>query len=341
MSLYKKKYVTIKDVAKAAGISVSTVSRVLNDKPDVSESTKKKVQQAAEEIGFVRNLGAMNLKNKATRTLGIVFEADFDPFFSEVLKGIEDAARKYHYTNILMNTELDEQNERIAIKTLIEHRVDGLLIIPSRPQLATLAQLIKRNFPVVIIGRDFRYQKVDEIYTNDVKGGGLAAKRLLDQGRRKILFLNSNPQNSAAKMRREGFEKAIKEFEGPVTYEMQIHDTGNYESIRGKAQKIFHKGAVHKAPPFDSVFCFNDMMAFHLVQALREMGIKVPQEVSVIGYDDIIFSRFFSPTLTTIRIDKYQEGFEAFRMLLSRLSGRRKKIKKTVLDVELIVRESG
>src|SRR6056297_2091296 len=228
--MQRKKYVTIKDVAREAGISVSTVSRVLNDKPDVSDTTKKKVMKSAEEIGFVRNLGAMNLKNKSTRTMGIVFETDFDPFFSEVLNGIEDAARKYHYTNILMNTELDEENERIAIKTLIEHRVDGLLILPSRPKLVTLPGLIKRNFPMVIIGRDFRSIKINEIYTDDIKGGVLAAEHLLSKGRKNFLFINGNAESSAAIMRQEGFEKTLKKVPQVRKYHMVEHTGPYYDS---------------------------------------------------------------------------------------------------------------
>jgi len=331
----RKKYVTIKDVARKAGISVSTVSRVLNDRPDVSEETKKKVLQSAEEIGFVRNLGAMNIRNKATRTVGIVFEADFDPFFSEVLQGIEDAARKYHYTNILMNTELDEKNERNAIKTLIEHRVDGLLFLPSRPKLVTLPGLMKRNFPLVIIGRDFHALNVDEIYTDDVKGGALAAEHLLSKGRKKFLFLNGDPESSAAKMRREGFESVLKNNPQVQAYKLLKQSGPDYRAVEEVVLQYFSRSIA-----FDAVFTFNDMLAFHLIKALKAAGWSIPGDVSVIGYDDIFFCQLLSPTLTTIRIDKYQEGFEAFKMLLRNLSGKRSKPQKKVLDVELVERES-
>lgn len=333
--MQRKKYATIKDVAKKAGISVSTVSRVLNDKPDVSNATKKKVLQSAEEIGFVRNLGAMNLKNKSTRTMGIVFETDFDPFFSEVLNGIEDAARKYNYTNILMNTELDEENERIAIKTLIEHRVDGLLILPSRPQLVTLPSLIKRNYPVVIIGRDFRSSKINEIYTDDIKGGALAAEHLISKGRKKFLFINGNAKSSAAMMRQKGFEQALKKEPTVDTYCM-IEQTGpRYDAMSEIVERYFDKDF-----QFDGVFTFNDMMAIHLIDSLKKRGVRVPEDVSIIGYDDIFFSQFLTPPLTTIRIDKYMEGFEAFKMLLQSFSSKNKKTQKTILDVELIKRKS-
>lgn len=330
-----KKYVTIKDIAKIAGVSVNTVSRALNDKPDVSEKTKKRVISIANELGYVKNFTASSLKQKESKIVGVVLADSSNPFYAEVLKGIEAAARKYGYQIILCNTEREYKIEEEMIRVLIGRRVDGLIIGPVQTRNDDIKMLRDMSFPTVILGRHFEDVEIDEIYNNEIKGGYLATKHLIDRGRKKIIMLNGFLEKSPAKMRLEGYRKALEE--SGIPFDESMVSIGDIDFSDGykRINDIISEGV-----KFDAIFCYNDIMAFGVIKALQEKGYDIPCDISIVGYDDILYSKLVNPPLTTIRIKKYELGFEAFRMLINRLRGRRKRIKKVVLDVELVVRKS-
>jgi len=326
-----KKFITIKDIALRAGVSINTVSRALNNKPDISPQTKQKVLQAAKELGYIRDLNALSLKNKTTRTIGVVFEDSSNPFYAEVFKGIEYSARKYGYQIVLMNTERDYINEIEAVKTLIEKRVDGIIISPTQFDDEDIEYLMNLNYPFVILGVHFENCQVDEVYSDDFNGGYIATKYLLEKGRRKILMINGYMYKSVAKMRYLGYVKALEEY-GLQPYHMVEIEEG-YESSFNKVLEL-------KDLDYDAIFCFNDVFAIAALKALRMLKKRVPEDVSIVGYDDISYASFVHPTLTTIRIDKFKEGNVAFELLQERLNQPRNKSRQIVLNVELIHRES-
>lgn len=326
-----KKFVTIKDIAIKAGVSINTVSRALNNKPDINPQTKQKVLQAAKELGYIKDLNALSLKNGTTKTIGVVFEDSSNPFYAEVFKGIEYSARKYGYQVILMNTERDYINEIRAVKTLIEKRVDGIIISPTQFDSDDINYLMNMNYPFVILGVHFENSQLDEVYSDDFKGGYLATKYLLQKGRRKILMVNGYMYKSVAKMRYHGYVKAMKEYSLEPYHMIEIEE--GYESSFNKIIEL-------KDLDYDAIFCFNDVFAIAALKALRTLGKSVPEDVSIVGYDDITYASFVHPTLTTVKIDKFQEGIIAFELLQERLSEKQSKPKQIVLDVELIPRES-
>lgn len=327
----KKKFVTIRDIAEEAGVSINTVSRALNNKPDVNQETRKKVLEIARRLGYIRNSGAVSFRKGATRTIGVVFEDSSNPFYAEVFKGIEFSARKYGYQVILMNTERDYINEIQAVDTLLQKRVDGIIISPTQFDSKDIEQLTKLNYPFVILGVHFEGGNLDEVYSNDFKGGYLATKHLLERGRRKILMLNGYMYKSVAQMRYRGHLQALKEH-GLQPYLMVEIEEG-YESAFSKIMEL-------KDADFDAVFCFNDVFAIATLKAFRILGRRVPEDIAVVGYDDISYAEFVQPPLTTIKIDKFLEGIVAFEMLYEKISGLRTEPKQVVLDVELVVRES-
>ncbi|WP_448536052.1 LacI family DNA-binding transcriptional regulator [Pseudothermotoga sp.] len=331
-----RKYVTMKDIAEKAGVSVNTVSRVLNNKPDISKETREKILRIAKELGYIKNITASSLRSNQTKIVGVILEDITNLFFAEVMKGMEAAARKYGYQLLLMNTGTDPKKQREAIQTLLERRVEGILITPTEDGLSDFERLSHINVPAVIVGRHIERLQLDEIHSDEVKGGYLATKHLLLRGRKKILFINSVPENSAARMREEGYRKALREANVhlPEDY-IIVSSEPNMEAGYDAVLK-----AIEKKLDFDGIFCYNDMFAFGAMRALEELGKRVPQDVAVVGYDDVAFASYYRPALTTIRINKFGMGFEAFKLLLQRLTGRRKKPKRVVLDVELIVRES-
>jgi len=310
---------------------VNTVSRALNNKPDVSAETRRKVLEIARKLGYIRNSDAVLFRKGTTKTIGVVFEDSSNPFYAEVFKGIETSARKYGYQVILMNTERDYINELQAVETLLQKRVDGIIISPTQFDSKDIEKLVKLNYPFVILGVHFEGAKLDEVYSNDAKGGYLATRHLLERGRRKILMLNGFMYKSVARMRYEGYVRAMSEY-GLQPY-MMVEIEEGYESAFNKIMEL-------KDTEFDALFCFNDVFAIAALKALRLLKRRVPEDVAVVGYDDISYAEFVQPSLTTVRIDKFLEGVVAFEMLYERLSNLRTDPKQVVLDVELIVRES-
>ncbi len=332
-----KKYVTMKDIAQRAGVSVNTVSKALRGKSDIGKETRQKILKIAKEIGYIKNSTAFALRRSQTMTIGIVLEDSSNPFFAEVLKGVEAAAKKFGYQLLVMNTETDPKLQSQAITTLLERRVDGLLISPFGENTEDFEKLLKMNFPFILLGRHLYNPQIDEIYNNEVKGGYMATEHLISRGKRCPLFINTDMNNSASKMRYEGYKKALAEngIDLPEDYLIIVPYNKNMEAGYQGVRKALKKGV-----PFDSILCFNDMFAFGAIKALDEAGRKLREDVSVVGYDDITFAHFFRPPLTTVRIQKYEMGYEATKMLLERIKGKRKKPKQKILEVELIVRES-
>jgi LacI family transcriptional regulator len=327
------KYITLKMVAERAGVSVNTVSRAINNKSDINEETKKRVLKVAQELGYVQNATAVALRTKKTRTLGVVIADNRNPFYAEVLNGIEEAAREKNYHIILANTQRDYQKEEEAINLLLAKRVDGLLITPVQDRNDDIKKLIEANIPFVIVGRDFENIEVDAVYNDEVKGGFFATEYLIKKGHKRIAFINGFLHKSPAQGRLEGYKKALKEHGIPLD-DMMV-SVGDIDVEDGYERT---KQMLEKNLDFTAIFAYNDMMAFGAMQAVKEKGLRIPEDIGLVGYDDIPFSSLISPSLSTIRLKKQELGAESVKLLLSRINGSREKMKKIMLNVELIVR---
>lgn len=329
----KKRYITIKDIAKAANVSINTVSRALNNKPDINAKTKEKVLKIAEELGYVKNITASSLRNRKSKTIGVIFKDITNPFFVEVLKGIEKATKENDYSLILMDIEKDYELEKKAIQIMAEKRVDGILISPVRKEKKKFNKIMNLNIPYVIIGDHFEEMNADEIYANDLKGGYLATKHLIERGRKKIVFLNVKNHNFVSQSRLQGYKKALKEAKIRINNKIIFDIKEDVNDAYKKILEILENGL-----SFDSIFCFNDILAYGAIKALREKGIEIPKEIMVVGYDDIIYSSIID--LTTIRIPKFELGYKAFHILFDKMNHKVNKRTKIVLDVELIERKT-
>lgn len=327
------KYITLKMVAERAGVSVNTASRAINNKSDINEETKKRVLKVAQELGYVQNATAVALRTKKTRTLGVVIADNRNPFYAEVLNGIEEAAREKNYHIILANTQRDYQKEEEAINLLLAKRVDGLLITPVQDRNDDIKKLIEANIPFVIVGRDFENIEVDAVYNDEVKGGFFATEYLIKKGHKRIAFINGFLHKSPAQGRLEGYKKALKEHGIPLD-DMMV-SVGDIDVEDGYERT---KQMLEKNLDFTAIFAYNDMMAFGAMQAVKEKGLRIPEDIGLVGYDDIPFSSLISPSLSTIRLKKQELGAESVKLLLSRINGSREKMKKIMLNVELIVR---
>lgn len=332
-----KKFVTIKDIAKAAGVSINTVSRALNNKPDINQETKERVLRIAKELGYVRDATALSLRYGLTRVVGVIFEDSSNPFYSEVLKGIELEARKEGFNLILMNTERRYELEEEAVKTMLSRRVDGLIIVPTQERAEDIDFLLSTNIPTVVLGVKLERKILPQVYSDDETGAFLAVEHLIQRGRRRILFLNAFMYKSVAQMRYAGYVRAHTKNGLPIDESLVFQIEEGAENAYAKMKEILFSGL-----EFDAVFCFNDMFAIGVLEALKEAMVSVPEKVAVVGYDDISLSKYVCPPLTTVRIDKEAEGRVAFQLLFESIRQKNWKSnpKEVKLAVQLIIRES-
>jgi len=329
------KYITLKMVAEKAEVSVNTASRAINNKPDINEETKKRVLQIAKELGYIRNAAAVALRTKKTGTIGVVIADNRNPFYAEVLNGMEEAAREKNYHIILANTQRDYKKEEEAINLLLAKRVDGLLITPVQDRDDDIKKLIDANIPFVIVGRDFENIEVEAVYNDEVKGGFLATEYLIKKGHKRIALVDGFLYKSPARGRLEGYKKALKKYGIPLDDDLLSVGDIDVKDGYERTKQLFEKEL-----DFTAIFAYNDMMAFGAMQAIQEKGLRIPQDIGLVGYDDIPFSSLISPPLTTIRLKKQELGIESVKLLFSRINRGHKKTKKVMLGVELQIRES-
>jgi len=316
------KYITLKMVAERAGVSVNTASRAINNKPDINLETKKRVLQIAKELGYIRNAAAVALRTKKTGTIGVVIADNRNPFYAEVLNGMEEAAREKNYHIILANTQRDYKKEEEAINLLLAKRVDGLLITPVQDRDDDIKNLINANIPFVIVGRDFENIEVEAVYSNEVKGGFLATEYLIKKGHKRIALIDGFLYKSPARGRLEGYKRALKKY--GISLDDDLLSVGDIDVKDGyeRTNQLFEKEL-----DFTAIFAYNDMMAFGAMQAIKEKGLRIPEDIGLVGYDDIPFSSLISPSLSTIRLKKQELGAESLKLLLSRINRGHKKTK--------------
>lgn len=326
--------VSIKDVAKISGVSVATVSRVLNKSGYVSEETKKRVLEAIEKTGYKPNAIARSLKVKNTRTIGIMIPDISSHFFPEVVRGIEDIANLYNYNIILCNTDLDRDKEERYLDVLAEKQTDGIIFM-SNTITDTLAEKIKKTgIDVVLISTD--YKDMPSVTINNMKASEDAVKYIIKKGYKKIAFIGGPMDDPNAGLPRfNGFVKALTE--GGLSLNRQYICEGDYRFTSG------YKGAkklLNLPDRPDAIFAASDEMALGVIRAALEMKIRVPEDLGVVGFDDINISEMAFPSLTTIAQPLYDMGAIGMRLLTKILNKEKIDSYKMILEHRLIVRES-
>lgn len=327
--------VTIRDVAMRAGVSPTTVSHVINATRPVSEGVRARVEAAMTELGFQPNALARSLRRKRTHTLGMIVPDSANPFFAEVGRGIEDTSFAAGYSVMLCNSDGDARRELLYIDLLIQKQVDGVLLVPTGDQGELAAALQLRNIPVVVLDRDVPGAAIDRIHIDNVAGGYLATRHLIDLGHRRIGYIGGPPHLSPVPGRSTGYRQALQEAGLPLDAELiafgNFRDTGGYEG----AQTLL---ALPNPPT--AIFAGNDLMAIGALAAAREHGIRVPDGLSIIGFDDIHLARYVNPPLTTVAQPKYELGVIAAELLFARLHTPALPPQLRLLQAELVMRHS-
>ncbi|PWI34904.1 HTH-type transcriptional repressor PurR [Vibrio albus] len=327
---------TIKDVARLAGVSTTTVSHVINKTRFVAETTQQKVMEAVKELNYAPSAVARSLKCNTTRTIGMLVTQSTNPFFAEVVDGVESYCYRQGYTLILCNTGGIYEKQRDYIRMLAEKRVDGILVMCSdlTKELQEMLDTYS-DIPKVIMDWGPESSASDKIIDNSEEGGYMATKYLIENGHTNIFCLSGHLEKAICQERILGYKRALAE--AGLTFDENNIIEGNFECDTAveAADKIL---ALENRPT--AVFCFNDTMALGLMSRLQQVGTRVPEDISVIGYDNIELAGYFSPPLTTIHQPKRRVGKTAFEILLERIKNKEHERHVFEMQPELVIRDS-
>lgn len=328
--------VGIKDVAREAGVSINTVSRALNDKPDIRSETKEKVLEAAVRLGYRPNRLAKGLRSNKSGTIGVIVTDVANPFFGALVKGVERAARDHDYSIILQDTDEDYEQEEEAIQVMLAEQVDGLLITPVQTRKQTIEKLAKVDFPFVLLSRYFDDLETDYVVPDDFQGGFVATEHLLQQGHTKIAIVNGPLHISSAKERFQGSVEAFKHY--GITLDQALVRTGALTVEEGYS--LTHS-LLKRQPRPTAIVAYSDFVAFGIMRAIHEAGLSIPEDVAVVGFDDVEFASCLNVPLTTVKSPTEKLSRQAIEILAARTSGRNPQANQGIkLAVELIARES-
>lgn len=327
---------TMKDIARLAGVSTSTVSHVINKSRFVSDEIAERVNNAAQQLNYAPSALARSLKMNRTKTIGMLVTTSTNPFFGEVVKGVERSCYHKGYNLILCNTEGDNQRMKASINTLLQKRVDGLLLMCSTLEGERLDVFDRYpDIPVVVMDWGPILFASDKIQDNSLQGGYMAAKHLIECGHKEIGCITGPLIRHQAQMRYEGYKRALAEAGIAINPDWIVESDFECEGGYQAFEKLYERGKLPSA-----LFVSNDMMAMGVIQAASQRGLRIPDDLSLIGYDDVHIAKFMTPALTTIHQPKYRLGKAAVDTLLYRLENPDTTAQVVQLEPTLMVRSS-
>ncbi|WP_078409928.1 LacI family DNA-binding transcriptional regulator [Priestia abyssalis] len=330
---------TIKDISKVAGVSVTTVSRALNGYSDVNEETRKKIIEVAKQLNYSPNTLARGLVMKKSQTIGLLVsgmnrESVKDNLTFQVLSGINECVSVRDYDLILFNTDSSRQREKTYTQLCRERKVDGAIIQGIKLDDPYLKEVMESDIPCVLVDIPVETNTVGYVTTDNVLGAKKAVEHLIELGHRNIAMVNGSDQAFVSKQRLKGYEKALKENEIKV----QRNWIADGEFKEEKAKEAV-SSLLSSFPEISAIFCASDLMALGALKACQEKGLAVPNDISIIGYDDILLASYVTPPLTTINQDMFEMGYEAADLLINMLEGKAKK-RHRILETQLVQRKS-
>ncbi len=329
-----KKRATIKDVAALAGVSFATVSRALDDRPEISAETKARVRAACAELGYVPNAAAKGLTGRATHTLGLIVPDVSNPYFAALATAIERTASENGYRVLLSNSLQSEEREWQALDSLLARQIDGVVISALSPEGQARHRELVGNVPCVYLGVNHG-DGCSYVMPDNAAGAYAAARYLLELGHRDLVFLGGRENSLTRALREQGFRRALEErgLAGRV-YAAPADLSGIRQWSYERGRALFREG-----PLPDAVFAFSDMTAMKVLEAAEEQGVRVPEAMSLVGYDNISMASLPRIHLTTVSQHKFRQGRLAVERLLAQIRGERAQT-ADVLQPELIVRST-
>ncbi len=327
---------TIREVAQKAGVSYATVSHVINNTRFVSEGTRSRVLAAMSELEYRPNAVARSLRKGRTNTIGLILPDSSNPYFAEIVCAIEEEAFDRGYSIILCNMELDPAKENLYVDVLLKKQVDGIIFVATGDQLPLLELLRNLHIPTVMIDRRLPGLDVDTIITDNQLGGYFATRHLLDLGHRRIACI-TGPSSSITPSadRMPGYRQALEEMGIPFHEELVC--LGDFHARTG--MEITEQLLKLPSPP-TAIFACNDLMALGALRAVNKAGLRVPEDLSIVGFDNIDLTNYTNPPLTTISQEQSHLGVMATKTLVDRITDKSLPYLKSVVPTRLIVRES-
>ena len=326
---------TIHDVAQEAGVSLMTVSRVVNGKDGVSQLTRENVTKVIKKLNYRPSSIARGLATRRTRALGLVVPDIANPFFASLVRNAEEEAYAKDYSVFLGNTNEDPQRELAVLRSLEDKHVDGLILCSSRLDDEALFEILARFPTTVLVFRERIGADVGAFTVDDVYGGQAAVDHLLKSNHRNIGLISGPPISLSAFGRFKGYETALQTADIPINDSWIRHCHPVIEGGQEAAYDLLKSN-----PEITALFCHNDLVAVGAMQACSELGLRVPDDIAIIGYDDIRLAALVSPALTTLRVPRAEIGTKIMQMLLEQVEVEAVEPKEIHLKPELIVRSS-
>lgn len=326
--------VTIRDVAALAGVSPATVSRVFNDDQRVAGELRERVVDAAARLGYRPNGQARSLRTKATKVLGLIISDIQNPFFTALVRGVEDAASKRDFSVVLANADEDLAKEHRYLEVTAAERMAGVILSPASTSHTQVDLLLERGIPVVLIDRRIRSAEVDSVTVNNQKAARDAVEHLIAAGARRIGMIAGPTDLSTAADRLAGYRTAIRQAGLPADPELVVRGDFRIDSGAGLALQLL---ALDPRP--DGLFVANNLMMVGTLRALADAGLSAPEDVLLAGFDEMSWAGL-APPLTLIEQPTYEIGRQATELLLRRVAGEQFPVQRVVLSATLRVRRS-
>ncbi len=328
--------VNIRDVARQAGVAPITVSRVINQPESVTPATRERVLRVIAALDYVPNTLAKSLRSRQSHTLALMLSDITNPFWTTVARGVEDAASGRGYHVILCNTDEDPAKETTYLTLLLQRRVDGIIIAPTTNDHRRLAALKRQQTACVLIDRRVDGFKADVVYGDSIEGARRLVEHLIELGHRRIALVNGPAAISSARDREAGYRAALKAHHLPVDEALVV--SGDFKQASG--YQLARRLLARERPP-TAIFAANNFIAVGVLQALHEAGVRLPEDMSLVCFDDVPHASAIDPFLTVAAQPAYEMGVTAARLLIERLAAQRNlRPRAVVMPPEVIVRRS-
>lgn len=329
---------TLRDVAKKSEVSITTVSRVINNPEKVSKNTRERVQKAMGILDYKPNRVAQRLRGTKgkSKLLGLIIPDIQNPFYSDIVRGIEDVAYGNHYAVILCNSDEDAIKEEFYLNVLRSESVDGIILPPIRQYGKVVEELVDFGIPLVCVDRKFEKKQVDTVVVNNKKGAYSAVSHLLEKSHERIALITSLHKFSSFQEREEGYRKALKDYE--IEFDENLVKEGDPRSSED-AREITLNLLKSSNPP-TALFVTNNLMSLGALNAIRKLNYKIPDDISLIMFDDMPWAKVMSPSLTTVKQPGYEIGRRAGELFFQRVEDPKRETVEVMMETKLIVRES-
>lgn len=328
---------SMNEVAKRAGVSIATVSRVLNNSESVNEETRMKILKAIKELKYQPSRVAKRLRSKsgAGNLLGVLIPDIQNPFYVDVLRGIEDVAYQNNYVIIMCNFNQDEKKESMYLEILESEAIDGLIAAPANEDDQRVKKIVRNGLPVVCVDRGLKGMDVDVVWVNNEEGAYQAVSYMIEKGYKRIAHIGGLPTIPSSRLRLDGYRKALADHGLPIDNNLIVQGDSSYTSGIQFTEKLLNL----KTPP-DALFTGNNLITLGALEVINGRKLQIPNDIAVLGFDDMNWSNALNPPLTAVRQPAYEIGKRAGELLIQRIKDPKRPSIQMTLNSELKVRSS-